>query len=111
SGILFMPIKFADEFDLDIEMMEFASSTVPVKALLAGEIDSYSTTPLVGLAAMSQGANLRFVGCNWPGMTYTLYSKGDIKDISQLEDRSVGVSGPGSAPDLFAREAIRAGGL
>ncbi|ACP21653.1 hypothetical protein NGR_b01870 (plasmid) [Sinorhizobium fredii NGR234] len=111
AGIQFMPSKFAEKFNLDLETVEFASSTVPVKALLAGEIDSYATTPLTAIAAMAEGASLKFLGCNWPGMTYDLYAKGDIKTIKDLKGRSVGISGPGGAPDLFAREALRWGGL
>ncbi|WP_027992559.1 ABC transporter substrate-binding protein [Sinorhizobium meliloti] len=111
AGIQFMPSKFAGKFDIELETVEFASSTVPVKALLAGEIDSYATTPLTAIAAMAEGAGLKFVGCNWPGMTYDLYAKGDIKTIKDLKGRTVGISGPGGAPDLFAREALRWGGI
>lgn len=111
AGIQFMPTKFAGKFGLDLETLEFASSTVPVKALLAGEIESYATTPLTAIAAMAEGAKLKFIGCNWPGMTYDLYAKGDIKSIKDLKGRTVGISGPGGAPDLFAREALRWGGL
>ncbi|WP_324764089.1 ABC transporter substrate-binding protein (plasmid) [Sinorhizobium meliloti] len=111
AGIQFMPTKFAGKFDLDLKTVEFASSTVPVKALLAGEIDSYATTPLTAIAAMAEGADLKFLGCNWPGMTYDLYARGDIKSVRDLKGRTVGISGPGGAPDLFAREALRWGGV
>jgi len=111
AGIQFMPTKFAGKFNIDLQTMEFASSTVPIKALLAGEIESYATTPLTAIAAMAEGAKLKFLGCNWPGMTYDLYAKGDIKSIKDLKGRTLGISGPGGAPDLFAREALRWGGL
>lgn len=111
AGIKFMAAEFPEEFGVQMETVEFASSTLLVKALLAGEIDSYSTTPLVAIPAMSKGAKIRFVGCDWPGMTYDLYAKGDIKTLQDLKGRSIGVSGPGSAPDLFAREALRSAGI
>lgn len=107
AGISFMPTKFAGDFDLDIDMVEFASSTVPVKALLSGELDSYATTPLVGIAAMAQGAPLKFIGCDWPGMTYDLYGSAEMKSMQDLKGKKVGISGPGGAPDLFTREALR----
>ncbi|MGB3387169.1 MAG: ABC transporter substrate-binding protein [Pseudaminobacter sp.] len=111
AGIKFMPSKFADKFGVQVEPMGFASSTVPVKALLAGEIDSYSTTPLTAIAAMSEGAKILFIGCDWPGMTYDLYAKSDIKSLQDLKGHTIGVSGPGSAPDLFAKEALRSVGV
>lgn len=111
AGILFMPVRFGEKYGVEIDMVQFVSSTVPVKALLAGEVDSYSTSPLVGIAAMAEGAPLRFVGCNWPGMTYNIYAKSDITSVEQLRGRSLGVSGPGSSPDLFAREVLHASGV
>lgn len=111
AGISFMPTKYDEEFGIDIEMMQFSSSTVPVKALLAGEIDSYATTPLTGIAAMAQGAGLKFVGCDWPGMTYDVYGAGTLNSLADLKGKTVGISGPGGAPDLFAREALRSAGV
>lgn len=108
AGIIFMAERFAEKYGIDLEMVEFVSSTVPVKALLAGEIDSYATSPLVGLAAMAEKAPLRFVGCNWPGMTYNIYAKSEITSVEDLRGKSIGVSGPGSSPDLFAREVLYA---
>ena len=45
AGILFMPVKFGPKYGVDIEMMQFASSTTPVKALIAGDIDAFTTSP------------------------------------------------------------------
>jgi NitT/TauT family transport system substrate-binding protein len=111
AGILFMPARFGAKYGITIDMVEFASSTTPVKGLISGDLEAFTTSPGVALTAMSQGAALKFVGCNWPGATYTLYGAPDVKTIADLKGKSVGVSGPGSLPDLFAREVIRASGL
>jgi NitT/TauT family transport system substrate-binding protein len=111
AGLIFMPSRFGNKYDLDIEMVEFASSTTPVKALISGDIDAFTASPGVALTAMSRGGALKFVGCNWPGATYTLYGAPDIKTIADLKGKSVGVSGPGSMPDLFAREALMEKGI
>ena len=111
AGLIFMPSRFGNKYDLDIEMVEFASSTTPVKALISGDIDAFTASPGVALTAMSRGGALKFVGCNWPGATYTLYGAPDIKTIADLKGKSVGVSGPGSMPDLFVREALTEKGV
>jgi NitT/TauT family transport system substrate-binding protein len=111
AGILFMPARFGPKYGITVDMVEFASSTTPVKGLISGDLEAFTTSPGVALTAMSQGAALKFVGCNWPGATYTLYGAPDVKTIADLKGKSVGVSGPGSLPDLFAREVIRASGL
>ena len=111
AGLLFMPSRFGPKYGLDIKMVEFKSSTMPVKALIAGDIDAFATSPGVALLAMSRGAAIKFVGCNWPGASYTLYGAPDVKTIGDLKGKSVGVSGPGSMPDLFAREALLKNGV
>lgn len=111
AGLIFMPSRFGAKYGLDIEMVEFASSTTPVKALISGDIDAFTTSPGVALVAMSRGAALKFIGCNWQGATYTLYGAPDIKTVASLKGKSVGVSGPGSMPDLFAREALAKNGV
>lgn len=111
AGLLFMPAKFGGKYDLDIEMVEFASSTTPVKALISGDIDAFTVSPGVALVAMSRGADMKFIGCNWPGATYTLYGAADVKSLQDLKGKSIAVSGPGSMPDLFAREALASSGL
>jgi NitT/TauT family transport system substrate-binding protein len=111
AGILFMPAKFGPKYDIDIQMVGFASSTTPVRALISGALDVFTTSPAVALPAMSRGAKLKFIGCNWPGATYDLYGAADVKSIADLKGKSVGVSGPGSAPDLFAREILSQNGL
>ncbi len=111
AGILFMPAKFGPKYGIDIQMVQFASSNTPLKALISGDIDAFATTPSVPLTALGAGAKVKFVGCNWPGATYALYTAADITSIAQLKGKSIAVSGPGSMPDLFARVAIQQGGL
>ena len=111
AGILFMPQRTGAKYGVDIQILQFASSTLPVKALLGGSIDAFTTSPSVALVAMSRGARLKFIGCNWPGATYTLYGAPGVKTIADLKGKSIGVSGPGSMPDQFAREVLRANNM
>jgi NitT/TauT family transport system substrate-binding protein len=111
AGLAFMPSRFGGKYGLDIEMVEFTSSTTPIKALISGDIDAFTTSPSVALVAMSRGAGVKFIGCNWPGATYTLYGAADVKTVASLKGKSVGVSGSGSVPDLFAREVLLKNGV
>ena len=111
AGILFMPEKFGPKYGIEIQMSEFASSTTPVKALISGALDAFTTSPSVSLTAMTNGAKLKFIGCNWPGATYTLYGAPEVKTLADLKGKSIGVSGPGSMPDLFTRVALETVGL
>jgi NitT/TauT family transport system substrate-binding protein len=113
SGFLFMAARggFDKKYNLAIDMKQFVSGLTPLKALLAGELDSIEASPVVALSAMNKGADVKIIGCAWPGMTYSLYAGSAIKTVADLKGKVVGVSGPGSLPDLFAREALKAAGL
>jgi len=88
AGLIFMPSRFGDKYGLDIQMVQFTSSTTPVKALISGDIDAFTTSPGVALVAMSRNAALKFVGCNWQGATTTLYGASDIKTMADLKGRA-----------------------
>jgi len=113
SGFLFMASRkgFDKKYDFDIEMKQFTSGVTPLKALLAGELDSFEVSPVVALPAMNKGADVKVIACAWPGMTYSLYASGMIASVADLKGKVIGVSGAGSLPDLFTREALKAAGL
>ncbi len=113
SAFLFMAAKggFAANHGIDLDMVQFAGGTTPLKALIAGELDSFEASPVVAFPAMARGADVKFIGCDWPGMTYTLFANNKINTPNDLKGATIGVSAPGSLPDLFAREALANAGV
>lgn len=113
SGFLFMSARrgFAERHGIDLEMVQFVTGTTATRAILAGELDSLEGSPVVALAAMAQGADMKIIGCHWPVMTYTLFSAADIASPEDLRGKTVGISSPSSLPALFAIEALASFGL
>jgi NitT/TauT family transport system substrate-binding protein len=113
SGFLFMVAEsgFADARSIDVEVVQFVSGNTPVRALVAGEIDSFDGSPVVALAAMAQGADIKILGCHWPVMTYTLFAREEFAAPQDLRGQVVGVSLPGSLPALFTIEALASAGI
>ncbi|MDP0926609.1 ABC transporter substrate-binding protein [Paracoccus onubensis] len=113
SGFLFQAAEggFGEKRGLDIEMVEFTGGPTALKALLAGELDSFEASPVVALPALHQNADIKIIGCNWPGMTYTVFSSPDVASTEDLKGQSIGVSAPGSLPMLFTQLALEASGL
>src|SRR5262245_28068125 len=109
AGIVFMGSKggFAEKQGLKIEIMQFKGDTLALKALLAGELDSYEGNPGSPMVAASRGADIKLVGCYWPGLTYAIYSKPDIKSPAELKGKTFAISAPGALPDLVARAVWR----
>ncbi len=108
AGFVFMAEKggFAEKNGIKLESMQFKGDAIALKALIAGEIDSYEGSPGAPMVAFSRGADVRLVGCYWPGLTYAIFSKADVKSITELKGKTFGISSPGALPDLFARAVL-----
>jgi NitT/TauT family transport system substrate-binding protein len=108
AGIVFMGSKggFAEKQGLTIEIKQFKGDTLALKALLAGELDSYEGNPGSPMVAASRGADIKLIGCYWPGLTYAIYSKADIKSPAELKGKTFAISAPGALPDLVARAVL-----
>jgi NitT/TauT family transport system substrate-binding protein len=113
SGFLFQAAEggFAQKRNLNIDMMEFTGGPTALKALIAGELDSFEASPVVAFAAMHQNADIKIIGCNWPGMTYTVFASKDVNSAADLKGKAIGVSAPGSLPALFGQLALEAAGV
>jgi NitT/TauT family transport system substrate-binding protein len=113
AGFIYMAAEkdFDKKYGLDIEMVPMKGDSLLTKALLAGELDAYEGNPGGPMIAASKGADIKVIGCHWPGLTYAIYTKPEIEKVEDLKGKAIGVSAPGSLPDLFARAVVRAGGL
>src|SRR6476660_9119038 len=108
AGIVFMGSRggFAEKQGLKIEIQQFKGDTLALKALLAGELDSYEGNPGSPIIAASRGADIKLIGCYWPGLTYAIYSKTSINGIADLKGKTLAISAPGALPDLVVRAVL-----
>jgi NitT/TauT family transport system substrate-binding protein len=107
AGILFMVGQgFAEKQGLKLEILQFHNDIVEIQALLAGELDSYESSPGSALLAASRGADVKIVGCGWPGLPHALFVRSDINSVAALKGKTIAVSAPGSLPDIFARAVL-----
>lgn len=113
AGFIYMASEngFGKRAGVAITMVALKGDALLTKALLAGEIDSYEGNPGGPMIAASKGADIRVIGCSWPGLPYAIYTRPEVKKIAELKGKAIAVSDPGSLPDLFARAAIRSAGL
>jgi NitT/TauT family transport system substrate-binding protein len=113
AGFIYMAAEggFAKAEGLDLKMLAFQNDTLMMKALIAGELDSYEGSPISPLIAGSKGADVRILGCTWPKLTYSLFSHDGIGSIAALRGKKVGISAPGSLPDLVARTMLKQAGI
>lgn len=79
AGILTM-IKnggFAEKQGLALELVNIQSDQIGLKALLAGDLDSYEGGPAGVLVADSRGADAKIIGCHWPVLPHGIFTRGN----------------------------------
>src|ERR1700724_3358365 len=108
AGFLLMAAKrgFAEREGLKLELLEVKDDQIGLKALLAGELDSYEGGVQGTIAADIRGADVKIIGCHWPLVPHGLMVKAGIGTVADLKGKSIAVSSPGSFPDLLARVAL-----
>jgi NitT/TauT family transport system substrate-binding protein len=92
---------FGPKHGLKIEIVTMKNGATAHKALLAGELDSIESSPGAAILAGAHGADIKIVGCDWPGVPHGLMVHDTIKSIADLKGKTVAVAAPGSLPNLL----------
>ncbi len=108
AGFLMMAAKrgFAEKEGLKLDLLEVKDDQIGLKALLAGEIDSYEGGVQGAIAADVRGADVKIIGCHWPVVPHGIMVKDGIARMEDLKGKAIAVSAPGSFPDMLARVAL-----
>src|SRR5512139_205272 len=97
---------FAKKQGLKIEISQFKDDQLALKALIAGELDSFEGGPQGVFAADSKGADVKLLGCHWIVVPHGIYASEKIKKVEDLKGKQIAVSAPNSMPDMLARSAL-----
>jgi NitT/TauT family transport system substrate-binding protein len=112
AGLFFMVTRgFAEKQGLKLEMLQVKSDAVGLKALLAGELDSYDGIIGGTVAAASKGADVKLIGCHWPGLPHGIFTKASVSSVAELKGKTIAISTPASLPDVLARQALAKYGI
>jgi len=113
AGMLYMGSRggFGTAFGIDMKMVPLKGDPLLLKAMLAGELEAYIGGPPSPMVAASRGADVKIVGCGWNKQTYRFWANASAPKIADLRGKVLGVSTPGSAPDIFMRAALNAVGI
>jgi NitT/TauT family transport system substrate-binding protein len=113
AGILYMASKrdTAGRLGLKLDFVQLKNDAIALKALLAGELDSYEGGAGGAMAAAARGADVRIVGCNWLAAPHGVYVRPGIAAMAGLKGKSIAVSAPGTFPEIFAKAALEKAGV
>jgi NitT/TauT family transport system substrate-binding protein len=92
---------FSAKHGLKIEIVKMKNGATAHKALLAGELDSIESSPGAAILAGAHGADIKIVGCDWPGVPHGLMVREGIEMVSDLKGKTIAVAAPGSLPNLL----------
>jgi NitT/TauT family transport system substrate-binding protein len=97
---------FAAKQGLKLEVSLFKDDQLALKAMIAGELDSFEGGPQGVFAADSKGADAKILGCHWIVVPHGIYAMPAITKVEQLKGKQIAVSAPNSMPNMLAREAL-----
>jgi NitT/TauT family transport system substrate-binding protein len=92
---------FGAKHGLKIDIVKMKNGATAHKALLAGELDSIESSPGAAILAGAHGADIKIVGCDWPGVPHGLMVREGIEKVSDLKGKTIAVAAPGSLPNLL----------
>jgi NitT/TauT family transport system substrate-binding protein len=102
---------FAAKQGLKLELKQFKDDQLGLKALIAGELDSFEGGPQGVFSADAKGGDARILGCHWVVVPHGIYATEAIKKVEDLKGKQIDVSAPNSMPDMLARSALEKYGL
>src|SRR5262245_51934939 len=79
---------FGVRHGLKIETVPLKNGATAHKALLAGELDSIESSPGATILAGAHGADIKILGCDWPGVPHGLMVKSDIRKVEDLKGKT-----------------------
>ena len=113
AGFVLMASRrgFAAKQGLHVEILQVKSDTFGLKALLAGELDSYEGGPGGAIVAASRGADIKIIGCHWPMVVHGVFVRDTVATVADLKGKSIAISAPGAMPDLLVRAVLEKNGI
>src|SRR4249919_1738821 len=97
---------FAKKQGLQLEISQFKDDQLALKALIAGELDSFEGGPQGVFAVDAKGGDVKLLGCHWVVVPHGIYANEKITQMQDLKGKQIAVSAPNSMPDMLARSAL-----
>jgi NitT/TauT family transport system substrate-binding protein len=103
AGFILMAERngFAAKHGLNLQLVPLKNETLALRALIAGDLESYEGTP--PFAAVARGSDAKVIGCYWVGLPHALFVRDGINSVKELAGKTIASSAQGSLPDLVAR--------
>jgi NitT/TauT family transport system substrate-binding protein len=108
AGFQVMAVRagFAQKAGLDLKYSYFQNDVIMLRAMLAGELDSYEGTPGAALLAGARNAPIKIIGCHWQNVVHSVFARAEFKGPADFKGATVAISAPNAAPDMIVKAYI-----
>lgn len=107
AGIFMMVTKgFAEKQGLKLELVQLKTDVIALQAMLSGDVDSFDGGPAAAMVAAARGADVKVLGCEWPGVPYAVFVRPSVATPQDLRGKIFAISSPGANPDVVARAVL-----
>jgi NitT/TauT family transport system substrate-binding protein len=105
AGFAMMVTKggFAQKQGLPVELVPLQSDGIQLRALLAGELESYEAGIGTAVIAAARDVDVKILGCSWQTVVHSVFARAEISRAQDLKGKTFAISAPGAVPDLVAR--------
>src|ERR1700674_3370496 len=93
AGFIMMADRggFAEKRGLKMDTVQVKAGATLTKALLAGELESAESGAGESILPAARGADVKMIGCSWPGLPQVVMAKAEIKTPQDLKGRIIGI--------------------
>jgi NitT/TauT family transport system substrate-binding protein len=113
AGFQVMAVRagFAQKAGLDLKYSYMQNDVIMLRAMLAGELDSYEGTPGPALVAGSRNAGIKIIGCHWQAVVHSVFARAEFNGPQDMKGAIMAISSPNAAPDMIARSWLAQNGI
>ena len=105
AGFQVMAVRagFARKLGLDLKHSYFQNDVIMLRAMLAGELDSFEGTPSGAIVAGARNAGIKIIGCHWQNVVHSVFARAEFKGPADMKGATMAISTPNAAPDMIAK--------
>jgi NitT/TauT family transport system substrate-binding protein len=105
AGFQAMAVRgaFSYKHGVDVHLPTMSGDGAMLRALLAGELESYEGGPGAAIVAGSQGADVRILGCHWQTLAHGVFARTALKGVPDIKGATMATSAADAAPDMIGK--------
>jgi NitT/TauT family transport system substrate-binding protein len=105
AGFQVMAVRggFATKQGLKLELPYFQNDVIALRALLAGELESYEGGAATAIIAAARNADVKIIGCHWQTVVHSVFARAEFKGPQDLKGATMAISAPNATPDMIGK--------